>query len=66
MLPFFGKRKHVMKMTFLVYNYNASVNFIGSNAISRCLHLSISQQDECLCSKLDLDVEDAKFNQNHQ
>ena len=41
-----------------------SVNFqyIGMNAIPRRLDMNISQQNKYFCSKLGLEVDDAKFN----
>ena len=49
-------------MTFLVNEQNVSVMYIDINAISLCFDLNISQQDECFCSKLGLEVEHAKSN----
>ena len=49
-------------MKFLVSEQNVSVMFIDINAISLYLDLNIFQQDECYCSKLEMEVEYAKSN----
>ena len=51
-----------MKITFLVIEQNVSVICIDINAISLFLDLNIFQQDECFCSKLRMEVENAKSN----
>ena len=51
-----------MKIKFLVNEQNVSVIYIDINAISWCLDLNIFQQDECVSSKLGLEVEPAKSN----
>ena len=61
-LPYTDKRKQLLKMKFLVNEQNVSVMYIDINAISLCLDLNISQQDECFCLKLGMEVEYAKSN----
>ena len=41
-LPYFGKRKQVTKVTFLVKEQNVSVIYTDVNGISECLILHIS------------------------
>ena len=57
MLPYFGKRKQVTKVTFLVKEQNVSVISTDVNGISWCLTEHISQQDEYLCIKIGLEEE---------
>ena len=49
-------------MTFLVNEQNVSVMYIYINAISLHLDLNSFQQDVCFCSKLGMEVENARSN----
>ena len=55
MLPYFGKRKQVTKVKFLVKEPNVSVISTDVNGISWCLTYHISWQDECWCIKFSLE-----------
>ena len=52
---YYDKRKQLLKMKFLVNEQNVSAMFIDINAILY-LDLNIFQQDECFCSKLEIEV----------
>ena len=56
-LPYFGKRKQVTTVKFLVKEQNVSVISTNVNGISCRLTEHISYQDECLCIRFVLEEE---------
>ena len=59
-MPYFGKRKQVIKVIFLV-NEQICLSFtLTSMQYHDLFDLNIFQLDECFCSKLGLEIEHAK------